>query len=480
MTGKPAGRLFASGRLRRGISEFLPFPLTMTGAFCAAAVLLVSLDRRESAPALREVAASAIPASSATAFVGVVAASLMTVTSITFPVLLIAVQQTSSTLGAVVFDQYLRRRANQAYAGYFVGATAFSFIVFGFGGSGSPPVLGAFAALVFTIGSLVALLLLIHSTVDQMRPECVVNSIHELALRAHEDELLLLAGTRRERRSPPGAQGRDVPTRTGGYVVSIDAEALAAVARAAGPEVEVVLPCRLGTYLVSGETVARIVGVAADDDGFDAGTLAAFALDDTRWVEMDPGYSIDQLENIAWTTGTSAQSPYTAGAAIHQLRDLVGRWATAEERTWSSPPEQPEPLPVVYTTGAVGRVISALGTLLTASSQARQSGTAALLITSFAHALPRLGSERHRDQLLRSLDAALPSLTAQLASPVLMEALVELVDALEAGGRSADGVQQVQAVLRAATQHLVPDPSTLQQVRVAGASRPPGPPRDEG
>ncbi|MEK6345716.1 MAG: hypothetical protein V4737_18045, partial [Curtobacterium sp.] len=77
-----------------------------------------------------------------------------------------AVQQTSSFLGAVVFDQYLRRRANQVYVGYFVGATAFSFIVFACAGSGAPPVIGAFAALVLTAGCLVALPLLIYSTVE--------------------------------------------------------------------------------------------------------------------------------------------------------------------------------------------------------------------------------------------------------------------------------------------------------------------------
>lgn len=468
MAGRSAGRLFKAGRLRRGIAEFLPFPLLMTAAFCAVAVLVASLDRREGAPALRAFAGRVVPASSATEFVGVVAASLMTVTSITFPVLLIAVQQTASSLGAVVFDQYLRRRANQAYAGYFVGATAFSFVVLAFGDAGSPPVLGAFAALLLTVGSLVALLLLIHSTVDQMRPECVVSSIHELALRAHEGELRLLAGTRRERRSEPGSQGRDVPTPTGGYVVSIDARALAGVAGAAGPGAEVLLPCQLGTYLASGETVATIVGVAAQDDRFDARTLSAVAFDDTRRVEMDSGYSIAQLETIAWTTATSAQSPYTAGAAIHQLRDLVARWSAAEEDARTTALGSPEPLPVVYATGAIERVVRGLGELLTASSQSRQSSTAALLVTSFAHALPRLRTDYYRDQLLRSLDAALPSLTAQVGSPALVDALAGLEDALAAAGRSTRGVRQVRAVLRAATEDLIPDPSTLHELRVAG------------
>jgi uncharacterized membrane protein len=123
------GKLFKVGRLRRGFSEFLALPLIIAVLFCCAAALLAFWDNQGTAPGVRRIVAAMIPASGATAFVGVVAASLMTITSITFTVLLIAVQQTSSFLGAVVFDQYLRRRANQVYVGYFVGATAFSFIV---------------------------------------------------------------------------------------------------------------------------------------------------------------------------------------------------------------------------------------------------------------------------------------------------------------------------------------------------------------
>lgn len=43
------------------------------------------------------------------------ATGLVTVTSITFSLLLLAVQQTASSLSPVVFDQFVRRRSNQIY-----------------------------------------------------------------------------------------------------------------------------------------------------------------------------------------------------------------------------------------------------------------------------------------------------------------------------------------------------------------------------
>lgn len=441
------GKLFTVGRLRRGLSEFLALPLLIAALFCCAAVLFAFWDNQGSAPGLRRIAAAVIPPSGATAFVGVVAASLMTVTSITFTVLLIAVQQTSTFLGAVVFDQYLRRRANQVYLGYFVGATAFSFIVLAVAGSGSPPVIGASTALVLTAGCLVALLLLIHSTVDQMRPESVVHSIHDLALRAHETELLLLTGTRRTRRTAPDAEARAVTTRTGGYVVDIDARALAAVARSAGPDAEVFLPCLLGTYVAVGEPLASIVGAVADDDRFDADTRAAFTLDDTRRVEVDSGYAIDQLRTIAWT-GASGQSPLIASAAIHQLRDLIGQWAASEEQTLDTSAKAGEPLPVVYTDGAIEQVLDGFGTLLLASVQTRQVDTTALLIASFTHALPRLGTSEHRAALTGALDAALPSVLQQAGSPALAKAVRGLADALDASGLDRRAARRLHADLR--------------------------------
>lgn len=118
-----------AGQLRRGFVEFLMLPIIITGAFCAAAIVVSVLDGGAGASPPRRLAEMILSPANATAFVTAVATSLMTVTSITFSVLLVAVQQTATSLSAVVFDQYLQRRSNQAYFGYFVGATAFCVIV---------------------------------------------------------------------------------------------------------------------------------------------------------------------------------------------------------------------------------------------------------------------------------------------------------------------------------------------------------------
>jgi uncharacterized membrane protein len=305
---RSSGGLHEAGRLRRGIAEFLRLPLLITLVFCLAGVLVAVLDvTAGKGTPLRGVAAAMVPGDNAFEFVSAVATSVVTVASITFSVLLLAVQQTASSLTAVVFDQFLRRRANQIYFGFFVGLSAFSFLILGITRADPAPVYGAAITLVLTVVALVLLLLLIHGTIDQMRPQSVVRSIHELALRARERELILLGRTRAQRQSNPGTKERAVTVPDSGYVVSIDVDKLARTAAAAGDDVEVIAEGTLGCYLMFGDVAARLVGVAPDDGSWDNAVRAAFGLDDIRDVRVESGYATDQLENIAWVAASSAQ-----------------------------------------------------------------------------------------------------------------------------------------------------------------------------
>jgi hypothetical protein len=204
---RSSGGQHEAGRFRRGIAEFLRLPLLITLGFAVVGVLDLSAGGDS---ALRGMVGAVVPGDGASSFVSAAATSIVTVTSITFSVLLLAVQQTASALTPVVFDQFLRRTANQVYFGFFVGLSVFSFLVLAMGRQDPAPVYGAALTLVLIVAAMVVLLLLIHGSIDQMRPQSVVRSIHELALRARERELVLLGRTRSERRSDPGTQERGV------------------------------------------------------------------------------------------------------------------------------------------------------------------------------------------------------------------------------------------------------------------------------
>jgi uncharacterized membrane protein len=457
---RSSGGMHEAGRFRRGVAEFLRVPFVITAASCVLGVLVALLDAAPVGPGpLRGIAETIVPPKGASSFVSAVATSLLTVTSITFSVLLLAVQQTASSLTPVVFDQFLRRRANQVYFGFFVGLTAFTFIVYGLAREDRAPVYGAVLTLVFTVVALVALLMLIHATIDEMRPQSVVRSIHELALRAREAELVMLGRTRAERHTSPEGQERAVRVPDSGYVVSLDTRRLARVAQDIGPDAEILVDGRLGQYVVFDEVVARIAGCAPDDDSHDVDVRLAFGLDDIRDVDAESGYSIDQLENIAWATATSAaQSPNTATTAIRALRDLVTRWLIGGERGRTEQTEGDE-LPVVYEDGAVGRIFESFGTLVVATAESRQAQTCAELLTAFASLAPRLVSAGDVTVFERSLDRSLPAVIQHAEVPSLSDALERLESALTSAGRDETRVAEVRALLAESTRRLLPKAS---------------------
>jgi len=455
-----AGALHGHGPMRRGIAEFLRLPLVMTAAFVAAAVGVSVLDRVTSGSGpVRGVVAQIVPGDAADAVIQAVATSLLTVTSITFSVLLVAVQQTASSLTAVIFDQFLRRVANQAYFGFFVGVTAFAFVALGLARTKPPPVYAAALTLLLTLAALVALLMLIHATIDQMRPQTVVRSIQDLALQARERELRLIGRTR-VRADHPDAPSRRIAARDSGYVTQVDVEALGRLAERIGQDAEVIVEGSLGDYIVYGDPIVRLAGVEPDDRGFDDEALAAFRLDDVRNVRIESGYAIDQLENIAWATATSAsQSPNTAAIAIRGLRDIAGRFLVAGERDRSGRAKDSRTLPVVYLDGAVDRVLGALAGLLVGAAEARQAQTCAELLRAFAGLAPRLRSDEDREAFDSSLDSALPAIIQHAELPILGRALTHLERVLDESGLPVQRLTEVHRLLDLAQERLMPKAS---------------------
>ncbi|MFL6126956.1 DUF2254 family protein [Actinophytocola sp.] len=457
---RSSGGLHDAGRLRRGVAEFLRLPLVIIAAFCGAGAGLAIVDAAagDGAP-LRSLALAILPAHGAAEFVTTAATSIVTVTSITFSVLLLAVQQTASNLTPVVFDQFLRRRDNQLYFGFFTGLSAFTLVLAGTARDDRAPVYGAAVTLVLTVAGLVMLLLLIHGTIDQMRPQSVVRSIHELALRARERELVMLGRTRAHRESPANAPERKVTVTDSGYVVTVDVGKLAETARAAG-DVEIVVEHLLGEYTVFGDVVATLVGVDPEDDRWDDRVRTAFGLDDIRDVDVESGYATDQLENIAWSAGSSAQqSPQAAVAAIRALRDLLARWLTAGERDRSARAERPSVEPVVYADGASKRVLGSLAVAVVATAESSQAQTCAEALNAFAGLAPRLHT--HEDHALfdEVLDSILPAVLQHAHTPPLAKAIAHLEQVLADTGHAPERVGEVRALLSEATRRLLPKPS---------------------
>jgi uncharacterized membrane protein len=91
--------------------------------------------------------------------------------------LLVALQQSAASLTHEVFDQFLRRRINQFYFGFFVGLALFALVTLATVTESFNPVFGATLAFLLTIMALYLLIVLLYTTVNQMRPAVIIEAI---------------------------------------------------------------------------------------------------------------------------------------------------------------------------------------------------------------------------------------------------------------------------------------------------------------
>ena len=445
-------------RWQRSIAEFLRVPFALLAAFILLAVGSIALDtiRLPVLAGVHDTISRMLPKDSVSTLLTSIATSVVTITSITFSVLLLAVQQTASSFTPVVFEQFLRRRTNQVYFGFFVGLSFYCFLVLAVLRPDKNPAFSALVALALTLVAFIMLVLIIYGTVDQMRPGTVIRSIHQLAMKARGAEDALLARTRREPRLD--ADGMTVHATESGYVVEIDLDLLGEAAATCPGEAEIVLEVQLGSHVVFGDAVATAVCPGQPDaDKTRSAVLAAISLDDLRDIDVDAGYGVDEMHNIAWAAGSSAHhSPETALTAVAALRDLLARWIAVS----GSERERGDELPVVYRDGVLAQAVDALASIGLVTAESREHQTCAEVLTAFAASLPRMpaGEQGLLDDAVRRV---LPAVVEHAYSKQLDHALTDLARSLSHAGldETAGRVDQAAGQLRESTRRILPKPS---------------------
>src|SRR5687767_9119765 len=222
--------------VRRALREFLALPILLVVGFLFLAAGAYAIDRGRVSwldPTRAFLEARVFGDARATAnLLGSIAAGVITVTSITFSLLLLALQQVAASLTAEVYDQFLRRRHNQAFFGFFVGLALFSLVTLATVNDDFNPVIGATLAFLLTVIALNLLILLLYTTINQMRPAEVIDEIQRHTLAARGRQLALIARTRRTARlHGPAIRAA---AEKGGYVTRIDVDLMATRARHAG------------------------------------------------------------------------------------------------------------------------------------------------------------------------------------------------------------------------------------------------------
>ncbi|MBA2487313.1 MAG: DUF2254 domain-containing protein [Nitrospira sp.] len=437
--------------VRRAFAEFLTLPTgTIIGFLLLAAGTFV-LDRSEVAslePARAFLKTQIFTDAKATSdLLSTIASGLITVTSITISLLLLALQQATGFLTTEVCDQFLRRRLNQLYFGFFVGLSLFALITLATVNERFNPVFGATLAFLLTVGALYLLILLLYTTINQMRPVEIIEEIHRLTLLARERQLGFLRKIRRVSRYD-GAGCVLVKATKHGYVTGIDIDAIGHAARRAGDHVEVVLLVRIGSFVAWHDGVAYVKDAAPDEAmQLEQVVQGAIHLERQRDIVIDSAYGIEQLEMIAWTSISTAKSNPAPGLlTIRRLRDVLARWSgEAREKT------DDQTLPVVYDDNTFARLMDAFENLAVVSSESMQHQTYIEVVhtlTTMFERVPIDHQRRAEDIILRilsvlgdhvltaELDAALSALVGTLRATARFETADAVHAAQEQLGRS--------------------------------------------
>lgn len=172
--------------------------------------------------------------------------------------------------------------------------------------------------MLLTIGALVLLLMLLYATIEQMRPEEIIDSIHKLTLRARERQLPALRRTQRVGRA---TQKMDTPVLADshGHVTVLDVELLERLC-VDNPGFAVTIAVPIGTFVATGYTIAHVSGIGPQAGSMVTDVQRAIRIERRRDIEVFGGRSmgsvthrvLDQTNplDMSWVVSASRQSQH--------------------------------------------------------------------------------------------------------------------------------------------------------------------------
>ncbi|MGI8876719.1 MAG: DUF2254 domain-containing protein [Egibacteraceae bacterium] len=382
----------------------------------------------------------------------VIAGSIITVTSVTFSLTVVALTTVASQYSPRVLRTFLRDRANQTVLSTFLATFAFSLIVLrtiraGEGDEVFVPRLALTVALLLSLASIAGLVYFIHHITQSIRVQSILSRVQRETMEA----VRRLYGDDPEPSPvdvapwPVPAHALTLPAATGGYLQSLAASDLLEFADA--HDLLIAYRRGPGERVTAGTVLAwawHPTGTPADDiaERLAGAVRAAVQIGKERTMQADIAFGLRQLVDIAIKAlSPSVNDPTTAGAAMGEVATVVcalaGRplgpkvhnGAESRPRVLMPRPSFSELLglacaqPALYGASDV-TFLRDLFRLLTdlaevAPTQARRQETAAAIDAVLARALDGLESESDRAEARRSATAARAALRGALEPPII-------------------------------------------------------------
>jgi uncharacterized membrane protein len=319
-------------------STYWFLPALVTVACIGAGLVLTAVDRMNPDATAWLGWAYGGGAAGARALLSAVAGSTITVVSVTFSVMVVALTVSSQHFGPRLLNSFMRDPASQLVLGTFTGTFAYCLVVLrtvqGDGGedySVFVPHLAVTVSVVLTLFSVAMLIYYVHHIASSMQ-------VSEITVRVADDfertiERLypdLLGDEGPPRMSdrlhvPPDAVR--VHSDSSGYLQGIHGEAVLALA--SDESLTVWLTARPGDFVTEGTALGAAHPAPRDLEAFARRLRQACTLGSDRTSEQDIGFAAQQLAEVALRAlSPGVNEPFTAMTCIDRLGQGLARLAT--------------------------------------------------------------------------------------------------------------------------------------------------------
>jgi uncharacterized membrane protein len=266
-------------------------------------------------------------ASGARTMLGAIATAMLTVTSLVFSLMMLAVVQTANAYSPRLLRRYISDPANQHVLGILIGTFVYSMVVLRAvsGNSASAPVIATNMALLL---SLVATVALVHF-LNHVPQSIKVSSIISLIL--SQTQKVIERGFPRDVGHPwegegkpvfPESQPRQLCAHDSGYVQYLADEKLLRTAYDA--DLVIRMHWRMGDYILAGTAIASVWGEL--DEKLEGTIRRACILGVERTLPQDAGFGLQQLTDIALRAlSPGVNDPSTAATSIDAVTFLLGK-----------------------------------------------------------------------------------------------------------------------------------------------------------
>lgn len=314
--------------------------LVVSGLAIAAVALPYAEERASLLRAVGLRLTWAVPAEPAAVQVvlATIAGSVMTVVSIVYSVLIVAMSLASVQFSPRILAGFMRDRTSQRTLGLFIGTFTYCLLVLRSTHSVPEPfvpTVSVFGALVLALSCLGSLLFFVHHMAKAMQANHIVDRIASETEAVIDSVLPAPSGARAgdaagAEEAPGAPESPAVTVRAGvsGYVQLLAVAELSEVARAHGVTLHVLRG--MGQFVP--EQGALVVADGPLDRAAEAACRAAFDLGPVRTMQDDLELGIRQIVDIALKAISPAvNDPSTAVTCIDHLSRLLGRIARRGE-----------------------------------------------------------------------------------------------------------------------------------------------------